>query len=83
MEDLEKIKFLEKEIELLKEIIRLKDENKLASPPVIIPQPYPVYPPIQPTPINPLVQPWPNYPPSYTGDWPFTHTRCGRAININ
>ena len=37
MEDLEKIKFLEKEIELLKEIIRLKDENKLASPPVIIP----------------------------------------------
>jgi hypothetical protein len=70
MEDLEKIKFLEKEIELLKEIIRLKDENKLASPPVIIPQPYPVYPPIL-------------YPPSYTGDWPFTHTRCGSTININ
>ena len=64
MDENEKIKMLEREVELLKEIIKLKDSQKVIYIPYC-PQPaYPV------RPIYPL--PWPNYPQPYIGDMPWT-----------
>ena len=61
MDEKEKIACLEREIELLKEIVRLREEaNKLAQP-VYIPQPY-------------LVNPWPVYPQVWYGVSPFFGT---------
>jgi len=69
----EKIKALEREIELLKEIIRLKDCQKTTYIPYY---PQPVIP--QPTYPIPWNQPWGDYRQPYIGDWPFdTHkTTC-------
>jgi hypothetical protein len=63
----EKIKSLEREIELLKEIIRLKDLQPITY--------IPYYPqPVIPQPVSPWAQPWPNYPQPYIGDWPLYPT---------
>jgi hypothetical protein len=56
----EKIKLLEREIELLNEIIRLKDCKSVEFVPSY---PQPTYP-------LPGTTTWPNYPQPYIGDWP-------------